>query len=232
MGGPWNTGPPIGVCSHCGGRKPKRGGDDLGTIRPDLSDNWRSGSTSATGSDFRRNCAALLASLVGTVALVRQFPLRRTPAGLTKTDLKGNHWVYGGVSTASATLTVHSRAGEVFKAHEAPARYRRDLRTIVKGDVQGPKHRPGTSPLSDGPAVVFLSKLKGVPVISTRGYHQWISTVGWSLLVFGPDRACRCAANSRWKKNWRYWTCLKPELTCWFHASGSIALWALRQRCF
>ena len=108
------------------------------------------------------------ASLVGTVALVRHFPLRRTPEGLTKTDLKGNHWDYGGVSTASATLKVYSRAGEVVTACEAPARYRRDLRTIVKGDVQGPKHRLDTSPLSDGPAVVILSKLKGVPVISAR----------------------------------------------------------------
>ena len=125
--------------------------------------------------------AQRLASLVGTVALVRHFPLRRTPAGLTKTYLKGNHWVYGGVSTASATLTVYSRAGQVGKAHEAPARYRRDLRTIVKGDVQGPKHRPDTSPLSDGPAVVVLSKLKGVPVISTRGlapvdFDSWVVT--------------------------------------------------------
>ena len=121
------------------------------------------------------------ASLVGTVALARHFPLRRTPEGLTKTDLKGNHWDYGGVSTASATLKVYSRAGEVVTACEALARYRRDLKTIVKGDVQGPKHRLDTSPLSDGPAVVILSKLKGVPVISARGlapveFDSWVVT--------------------------------------------------------
>jgi hypothetical protein len=122
-----------------------------------------------------------LASLVRTVTLIEHFQHRRTPASLTKTDLKGNHWVYGGVSTASATLMVYLCAGEVVKAHEALARYRRDLRTIVKGDVQGPKHHPDTSPLLDGPAVVVLLKLKGVPVISTRGlapvdFDSWVVT--------------------------------------------------------
>ena len=156
--------------------------------------------------------AQRLASLVGTVALVRHLPLWRTPAGLTtKVDLKGNHWVYGGVSTASATLTVYSCAGEVVKASEAPARYCCDLRTIVKGDIQGPKHRPDTTPLSGGPAVVILSKLKGVPVISTRGlapvdFNSWVVTPCFRA---GPSVQVR--RKSRWRKNWWCWTCPKPE---------------------
>ena len=57
----------------------------------------------------------------------------------------GNHWVYGGFSTATATLQVYSRAGEVPKAMEAPARFRRDLMNIVKGDVKGSRTRVDTT---------------------------------------------------------------------------------------
>jgi hypothetical protein len=59
MGGPWNTGLMIGVRGHYRGYEPKHSSDDLGTNRPDQSDNWRSSITSASGSDFRRACAAL-----------------------------------------------------------------------------------------------------------------------------------------------------------------------------
>ena len=103
--------------------------------------------------------AKRIALLAGTLALIR------------RQEVCGNHWdYYGSASTATAVMQVYYlRAGEIPAAMEAPVRYRRDLMTIIKGDVQVAKTREDKTPVPDGPAVVVLGHDHGLRVISTKG---------------------------------------------------------------